>query len=286
MPTLPHRYGIIGAGRAAGILAKGLRSARADVRVWARRSECGARFTEMGIPVVRDESALLQATDVLLLAVSDGAIGRVADRLADLWPEENQPTIALHLAGALSCHHLSVLRERGCSVGVFHPVAALQDAVPEMVEVSLSGDPAARAAGVALAQLFGWRTFEIDDERRPAFHCALSLAANDIVPLLKHAETLAVNSGLDAGAARTIVTDLARGIIDAYAQYGDGCLTGPASRGDADTLMEHFRAVGDDEEREGLLATHRLLSIACARIAHARGRLDEKLLDLIIRTCR
>ena len=89
---------------------------------------------------------------------------------------------------------------------------------------------------MALAEALGGTAVAVDDARRSSYHAAASIAANHLVALIGQVERVAASAGLPleafAGLMRA-ATD------DALALGPRLALTGPASRGDWETVERH-----------------------------------------------
>src|SRR4051794_6736404 len=101
--------GIIGGGRIAGAFETLLSERGVQVSIASRRP--GPQ--EFTISEIAGQSPLV------LIAVSDDAIGNVAQQLVN---SPVLPRIALHTSGAAGPDALELLRERGVSTGVLHPL--------------------------------------------------------------------------------------------------------------------------------------------------------------------
>jgi len=107
---------------------------------------------------------------------------------------------------------------------------------------ALAGDPFVRTVVDAL----GGQWFTVADEDRAAYHAAACIASNHLVALLGQAERV----GAAAGVPREAFVDLVRATVENVAALGPArALTGPAARGDVDTLDRH-RAALDPSELE------------------------------------
>ena len=103
-----------------------------------------------------------------------------------------------------------------------------------------------------------------------AYHAAASLVSNDVVALLDVGVELLRSIGIGRRRALDALLPLLRGTLTQIDRSGlAGPLTGPAVRGDVDTLRAHLRQLsrGSPEDRE----IHRLLSIRLARLALQHG---------------
>ena len=101
-----------------------------------------------------------------------------------------------------------------------------------------------------MALSLGGRVVEVADADRAAYHAAACIAANHVVALLGQVERVAASAGLDLEA----FLPLTRAAVDDVAALGPRrALTGPAVRGDWDTLSRHLDAL-PARERAGYQA--------------------------------
>jgi predicted short-subunit dehydrogenase-like oxidoreductase (DUF2520 family) len=181
--------------------------------------------------------------DILVIATPDDAVAPTA---AAVVPE--MATTVLHLSGSLGLDVLAPHPRRAA----LHPLVPLPNAVvgatrlASGVTFAVSGDPVARLLALSL----GGRVVEVADADRAAYHAAACIAANHVVALLGQVERVAASAGLDLEA----FLPLTRAAVDDVAALGPRrALTGPAMRGDWDTLSRHLDAL-PARERPGYQA--------------------------------
>lgn len=219
------RVRIVGRGRAGSALALALQRVGWDVaESLGRRDD------------VTDAAA---GVDLLVLATPDGVLAEVARQVR---PERE--TVVAHLAGSRG---LDVLEPHTRRAAV-HPLVALPDAELGAARLlarawfAVAGDPMA----VAVVDALGGRWFEVADEHRAAYHAAACIASNHLVALLGQVERVAAEAGVPLAA----YLDLVRATLDNVAALGPAAaLTGPAARGDWETIERH-RAALDPFELE------------------------------------
>ncbi len=214
---------IIGPGRAGTSLARALDGAGWNVLPLLGRGD--------------DLADAAGGADALVVAVPDDAIARVANAV-----RPDPSTAVVHLAGALG---LSVLAPHP-RVAALHPLVALPD--PDVgarrlvsgVTFAVAGDPISSAMASAL----GGTTLHVPDDVRALYHAAACVAANHVVGLLGQVERIAGAAGLPLEA----FLPLARASVDDAGRLGPrGALTGPAARGDWQTLARHLDAIPQGE---------------------------------------
>jgi predicted short-subunit dehydrogenase-like oxidoreductase (DUF2520 family) len=214
---------IVGPGRAGSSLARAL----GGVDGWDVQ------------PLVGRDGALAVAArgvDLLVIATPDRTVADVARTVTPV-----PTTVVAHLAGSLGLDVLGT-HERTASV---HPLMALPDADVGARRLAaggwfaVAGDPLAGRVVEAL----GGHAFAVGD--RVLYHAAACIAANHLVALLGQVERVAGAAGVPFEA----YLELARGSLDDVVALGPAAaITGPAARGDDETLARH-RAELDPSER-------------------------------------
>ncbi len=169
--------------------------------------------------------------DLLVIATPDDQVAGVASQVDPV-----DGTVVVHLSGSLGLDVLAPHRRRGS----LHPLVPLP--TPEVgagrlrsgITFAVAGDP---VAGM-LAEALGGRAVCVPDDRRASYHAAASIAANHLVALIGQVERVAASAGLPLDAFAGLMraaTD------DAFSLGPRAALTGPAARGDWDTVERHRR---------------------------------------------
>lgn len=262
---------MIGAGAAARALLPALRGAGYPVIAVASRGVAGARSTGRVLAGVR----------LVLLAVSDRAIGTVATDLAAIEGVDWRRIVVLHHAGALGPEPLAPLARRGAATGVLHPLQCLGH--PPVAATVLrgsfariEGEPRARGVARRVARDLGLRVLPIEErptaDSRAAYHAAASLAANDVAVLLAIASGLLGEIGVPRRTACAALARLCAGVAAQIEAVGaEGSLTGPVARGDVATLRRQLRRLA--RSSPAVSEVHRLLSLEVLRLARGSGRI-------------
>ena len=185
----------------------------------------------------------LDAPDLVLLAVPDGAIADVARVL----PATD--AVVAHVSGACGLDVLAPHRR----VGSIHPLMSLPVAATgrrrllDSCTFAVDGDP---LMGEVAASL-GGRAIDVPASSRALYHATASIAANHFTALCAQVESLAARVGVPVDAYWTLM----RTTLDNVADVGpDAALTGPAARADWDTIRAHLVALPTDEDRHLYLA--------------------------------
>lgn len=260
LPLAGLTLSVVGPGRVGTSLACWAVAAGASpAAVAGRTGEPAAALAARlgGEPATLEEVDTSDA-DLLLVAVSDGALREVAGILA----RRPQARVVLHTSGSRGSSVLLPLGKHGSSVGSFHPLRAFPRVLPDLESAAgtffaLDGGPEAVALGRRLASAFGGTAEVVSEEDRELYHLAASTAAGGVATLVVSALALAREIGLP-DAVRTGYLELARGALAAVGESLEGpagagtgeaaggperAITGPLARGDAGTFLRELDAL-------------------------------------------
>ncbi len=192
---------------------------------------------------IGDVGDVVPAADVAAIAVPDRAIATTATDVASAI----RPRAAvLHLSGALGLAPLRSVAQAGGTPLALHPLQTFADV--EGAIRSLDGTAIAVTADVddgwelgdRLATDLGGEPFHLADDDRPLYHAAAVFASNYLVATAGAAAQLFAAAGLPVEAMRPLqVTTLA----NVHRLGPRDALTGPAVRGDADTIERNLDAI-------------------------------------------
>lgn len=214
---------------------------------------------------------LPQGTNVLVLAVPDDVLHAVANEVARAGPAP-RGCVAFHLSGALSTDVLAPLSAAGYAVGSMHPLQTVADpwsGAGRLVgcAYALAGEPAALAIGRELVDALAGRALVVPPALRPAYHAAAVFASNYVVAAAAVVARTLAQAGIPEEDAIAATLPLMRGTMDNIEQLGfAAALTGPVSRGDADTVRLHLSRLSPRER-----ALYSALGRETLRLARAAG---------------
>ncbi len=179
----------------------------------------------------RDRSPVDAAVgvDVLFIATPDDVVAEVAAQVRPV-----ATTAVVHLSGSLGLDVLAGHARRGS----LHPLVPLPtpaigaQRLRSGVTLAVAGDPVTRA----VAEDLGGDVVEVADADRAAYHAAAVIAANHLVALMGQVERVAATAGLPLGAFAGLMRAASE---DAIALGPRQALTGPAARGDWETVERH-----------------------------------------------
>ena len=282
MPTNNVRIGFVGAGTLGRGLALALDGVGCDVVAVSSRTLTSAAWIADrvdGCSALNTAQDVADACDLVFITTPDAAIAEVAAAIR--WGPSQGVT---HCWGAASTELLDAPAAAGASVGAMHPFqtfAALSE--PAEAALRLSGVTfAVSATGwladylPSLAERMDGRAIEIPDELRPLYHASAVLACGYVGTLLDAAIGLWTGMGFTEEDGVRAVAPLARATIEAIAAAGPvRAVTGPAVRGDADTIAAHLSLLA--EHAPHLLPLYRELTVASIPLARAKGIAEQEL---------
>ncbi|MDF0530913.1 DUF2520 domain-containing protein [Tsukamurella sp. 8F] len=251
--------GVVSAGRVGTALGEALERVGHVVSAVSAPSSRSAERAAGRLPEARiaAPSDIAARAELLVLAVPDTELDRLVVQLA---PRTNPSAIVLHTSGAGGAGVLAPFAERGCTTVAFHPAMTFADSPEDTDRIAAAcvgvtaADEVGFAVGQALAIELGAEPVRVAETRRPLYHAALAHGANHLQTVVADA-LAALTVALDDGAhqdsvggpaeglSERVLGPLARAALENALRSGPAALTGPAARGDADTVARHLAAL-------------------------------------------
>ncbi|HEX7684238.1 MAG TPA: DUF2520 domain-containing protein [Trinickia sp.] len=275
LPALP-RLGFIGAGRLARCLAVGFARAGYPVVAVAGRSADSAQRLAHALPqcrAVTDAQAVVDASELVFLAVPDDGIGTIANNLS-FDTANDRPIALVHCSGATSVDVLAPARAQGALIGGFHPLYLFSGDpidIERLAGCSVTIEAQGELASTldALARSLRCEVLTLPGEHRMLYHGAAHYAASFALAALAEAVDVWRTLGFaEEQSLRALLPMLAGTVEAARAKGLAGALAGPVSRGDAAVLerqLSAFESLGADHAALYALLTRRALSLARSR---------------------
>lgn len=258
----PMRITIAGSGAVAEALCRAIPAAgHRVVRVLARNAARGRALAEMAGARRAADPAVPEPADLILVAVSDRAVGAVARGL------DPRGAVVAHTAGSVP---LDVL-PAGAGRGVFYPLQTFSAGravefkkIPIFIEAD-SED--ARALLATLAADLSGAVYEADSALRGRLHLAAVFACNFVNDLYAVGEELVRGAGLDFEVLKPLVAETARKALESPSPVP--LQTGPAVRGDAATMERHLALLAGEPE---LAEMYRIMSEHIIQMKRTDGK--------------
>ena len=202
-------------------------------------------------PMGRGETG--EGADVVILCVPDRSIQEAS---AAVIPGP----LVVHTSGASSLAFLDHHDRRG----IIHPLLSVPDGSVDFEGVYAAHRallPSDQAILLSLVLALGMKPLDVEEQDRVIYHTAASLAANALVALQVAASELASMAKVPPAA----LNRLAQASLDQVGEQGVAALTGPAARGDWQTVAAQRDAVSSYAPH--LLDLYDALTAECARLA-------------------
>jgi len=242
---------VVGAGRLGRALCARLRESGWTIGAVVTRhhatAKAAVRAIGGGVPYGAPTRSIL-ASQVVLLATPDGALGPVAKELASIGGEEWRGKVALHSSGTLPAEVLAPLARSGAHTASMHPMqtfSARGRPHLEGVVFTLEGHPGAVRVARAMARSLGGVAVSIEAGHKPLYHCAGGFAATFPLAMLEAGTRLLGDAGIPRRQALGALLSLCRQTLENLETFGPrAAWTGPLSRNDFATIRKHLEALG------------------------------------------
>ena len=239
------RLGIVGGGRAAWAFGSAWRRIGWPISGVSLREASHSPLASLLSTARVDIVQLTRDAEVILVAVSDRSINEVAAMI----PQTE--AIIFHASGAMP----SV--RGGFSLHPLKSLAAVGEP-SDLQDAMLVFEGEHRKTAKLIVKAIGARWTEIKPEQKALYHAAAVFGANYVASLLDIAQQIMTQAGI--GDVREELATLARSAIDNWlAHVDDTRFTGPAARGDLETIRRHINALRDQPrlaELYEILAEH------------------------------
>jgi predicted short-subunit dehydrogenase-like oxidoreductase (DUF2520 family) len=235
---------MIGAGNVSTHISRHLHSAGQRIScIYSRTIESARQLAgELGVPGTSSIEEVPGEADFYIAALPDGALYQVAEKF------RHTRGIWLHTAGAVP---MDIFRGNFDRYGVFYPLQTLsrsRPVEPSMVPILVEGSFAGVTAEIrSLASKAYKRVEEVDSDRRLVIHAAAVFANNFTNQMVHIARQLLAGQNMDPALLDPLVEETFEKILALGTVEGR---TGPAVRGDIETMHKHIELLKGHPEWE------------------------------------
>ncbi len=239
--------GFIGAGRLGTSVAVALhRAGYRVVAVSSRSAESAESFAER-VPGCAPLSGLQDVADIadaVFVTTPDGEIEPVVNGIS--W-REGQAVV--HCSGARPVSDLASAHEAGARIGGMHPLQTFPtpdsaDLIPGASAAVGSDDPVLLDWLQKVAYVLETKPFTIKDEHRAVYHASAVMACGLVASLMGLAAEVWAEMGVSRADALTALRPLTAATVEAVGREGlPEAITGPAVRGDVETIRMHLESM-------------------------------------------
>jgi len=233
------KISIIGAGNVATNLALAFKKTGQEiVQIYNRSDDAGKELAKtVAASFTSDASQILDA-EIYIMAVKDDVIGEIAEQL------NLGDKIIAHTSGTNS---MNLLKTASSQIGIFYPLQTMKKNskvdfknVPVLIE---GNDEATVSKLEALAKTISQNVHRVDEAQRQWIHVAAVFANNFTNHLYSVSESLLLGHGLPFDILKPLIY---RSIENLQQNSPSDIQTGPAFRGDMQTIEKHLMLLGDD----------------------------------------
>jgi predicted short-subunit dehydrogenase-like oxidoreductase (DUF2520 family) len=181
-------------------------------------------------------------SQVFIIAVSDGAIKQIAQEI--ILPDQ---AVLIHTSGTIPLSELSFAATS--SMGVFYPLQSFTKnrkadfkGLPIFVE---SSDDETEELLFEMGRALGGNIQKLDSESRTSLHLAAVFASNFSNHMINLANQIALQGQLNPDWLKPLIKETIEKSLSIGPMLAQ---TGPAKRGDLETLDKHLEILKDDEQ--------------------------------------
>ncbi|WP_262897343.1 Rossmann-like and DUF2520 domain-containing protein [Rufibacter psychrotolerans] len=264
------KVGMVGAGHVATHLVKGLVSLGIEVPVvWSRTLASAQALADQAPAAVATQSPdlrYLPHAEVYLVAVPDLALAHVVEQLR--FPAE---AVVAHTSGAQPLEALAALPEG--RTGVFYPLQTFsKEKDLDWRKIPLCVEGSSRQAEevlLNLGKLLSEQVVRMNGPARRQLHVSAVFACNFTNHLWGVAQDLLQKAGLPVNLVEPLVQET---VQKAFQFPPFTVQTGPAQRGDTNTLQAHLELLGATPQYQHL---YQVLTQSIQQVAQ-KGLVSEK----------
>jgi predicted short-subunit dehydrogenase-like oxidoreductase (DUF2520 family) len=236
---------IIGAGCVGTFLAKELfkRGYKINEIVSRREETAKTLALEVGAKAVSEEYEMVgRESDIYIVCVKDEVIMEVRKKL------HVRDKIVVHTSGSMP---IDVFKKSTSNYGVLYPLQTIireRNYKLEEIPFFITANNKATLALInQFASSFSKQVIEISDEKRAKLHLAAVFASNFVNYLLKISKEILDNENLDFELLKPLVDE---SIAKAFDVGPVKSQTGPAKRGECNTIDKHISLLKKDEYKK------------------------------------
>jgi predicted short-subunit dehydrogenase-like oxidoreductase (DUF2520 family) len=232
---------ILGTGNVARVLAHAFTSAGNPItEIWGRNHNAALELaTELQSAVAEDIRKIRQHDGIYLIAVSDQAIESVAQQMPFV------KGVVAHTSGST---YLKVLSDKFLKSGVFYPLQTFSKLNPPVIEkvpfIIQGSEDWAQEVLKSAVEILGSKAFFMTEEQRIKYHLSAVMVNNFSNHLITLTQDFLNAEGLPSNLIYPLLEQTVNNVINNNA--GE-LQTGPARRGDLNTINTHLTILKDVE---------------------------------------
>ncbi len=234
---------IIGTGRAGTSLAYSLKKKGWKILYLFDRDLASALESKKILREGKIENIkkIIDGGDFFILSVHDNELENISRVIAEKNNLKNKTFI--HLSGSISYKVLLPLKEKGGHIGALHPIFPFptkKTDIPDGVYFGWEGEEKALKKSLHIVKDLKGKLIRIKIDKA-LYHLACSIASNLTSILYMMALEKSKEAGLDEKKAKELLFQLCWNSLISVKERGWEGVTGPALRGDKETILKHLK---------------------------------------------
>lgn len=239
---------ILGSGHAATVLAQLMHSKDHTIlQVWSRNAAHAKELAlKVNANVLTDLKEIDHSADIYIISVTDDAVAEIAA------PLSLRKKILVHTAGSVS---INVLKGASPNYGVLYPLQSLRKERSTIPDIPFLVDGNTEEVKVVLADFAATLSTHVQvagDEERLRLHLAAVIVNNFTNHLYALTEQYCNKHQLSFQLLHPLIMETALRIKADAAMH---LQTGPARRGDEQTMQKHLQQLNEEPELQDLYKT-------------------------------
>jgi predicted short-subunit dehydrogenase-like oxidoreductase (DUF2520 family) len=229
----------------------------------------------------REIEAFVNDYDFIFLCTGDDDIEKAADMICKSTESLENKTF-VHFSGSKPSSILSGLKKKGAATASFHPLQTFPDKRSQKnlyhISFALEGDDLEEEMS-RIFKAFDPRIFRIEAFQKALYHAAAVFSSNLLCSLLNISDRLLKELNIKEGisAHEQLIETTVKNILSRGTMMS---LTGPAIRGDIDSIEAHLETLtGRDKE------IYKLLTLEALDIGKARYPADKEKYEICAAKC-
>lgn len=221
--------------------------------------------------------SLTEVSDILFIAVSDGAVEELWNRIA---LGNVKGKVICHFSGSLSSDIFSNAEKKGALPCSLHPIYAFSNkftAYKNLTKALFTVEGSSKAL-LRMQELFSMlpnRIVPISTAAKTKYHAAASIASNHVTGLIFQAVELLKEAGIMEDTAYDMLKPLVcANVENIFASDCAKALTGPIERVDAGTVKKHLKVMEKPEWKQEYCAVGSLV-VQLAQRKHPQKEYEE-----------
>ena len=248
---ISYRFHIIGAGRLGKTLGRLLSQHTSHTLLGVvNQTSAQAACNFIGVGKAYAHIADLPTADLILLTCPDDQITSLSQVIAHNKQLKN--AMLIHCSGSLSSKAMCCNKQQNHLTGSIHPLKSFADPALAVTTFAgtyctFEGDPALHPIMSTLITDIGGIALPISTAQKSLYHAGSVMLSNFMVALYELGETTLKQAGIAPQHAHDIARQMMQNTVENCTSLSpQAALTGPALRGDLNTIQSHLNALPSD----------------------------------------